>query len=61
MGLTATIIRETPSFAAYFTAYEACCSVFGVGNDETRIGPVLLSGGVAGIVAWIVSLGLTTR
>lgn len=53
-GLSATILREIPSFAGYFAVYEGIKSHL---NSHTTISNTIwnpiLSGGCAGIAAWL--------
>ncbi|KAJ3293135.1 hypothetical protein HDU79_000652 [Rhizoclosmatium sp. JEL0117] len=54
-GLHVTIWRETPSYGAYFAAYEVFSHLFtppGQSLDVPTPG-ILLAGGLAGIVGWL--------
>ncbi|KAI9226092.1 MAG: mitochondrial carrier domain-containing protein [Piptocephalis tieghemiana] len=54
-GLTITLIRDTPSFAAYFGCYEGLKMLMAK-NKEGELGALelLTAGGFAGIAAWLV-------
>jgi len=54
-GLTATIYRETPSYGTYFGVYEFLCRSFKTPSGEVPGSVLLVSGGVAGVVAWSVT------
>ncbi|KAL3895759.1 MAG: hypothetical protein SGCHY_004507 [Lobulomycetales sp.] len=65
-GLSSTIIRETPSYGAYFASFELICRGLGInsgsggGSEEMSSSAadglgVLCAGGTAGIIAWIVT------
>jgi solute carrier family 25 carnitine/acylcarnitine transporter 20/29 len=47
-GMTATIIRDVPSYGVYFGFYEVAKSVLGT----SHVG-LMLAGGTAGVVAWV--------
>ncbi|KAI9349623.1 mitochondrial carrier domain-containing protein [Obelidium mucronatum] len=54
-GLPTTIIRETPSYGAYFASYELFSHLFtppGQSLDTPSPG-LLMAGGLAGIVGWL--------
>ncbi|KAJ3021251.1 UNVERIFIED_CONTAM: hypothetical protein HDU68_009720 [Siphonaria sp. JEL0065] len=54
-GLPTTIIRETPSYGAYFASYEIFSHLFtppGQSLDTPSPG-LLMAGGLAGIVGWL--------
>ncbi|KAJ3276751.1 hypothetical protein HDV01_002804 [Terramyces sp. JEL0728] len=52
-GLPTTIIRETPSYGAYFASYELMCRMIpDVDPNEPSPG-LLLAGGFAGIIGWL--------
>ncbi|XP_045447452.1 mitochondrial basic amino acids transporter [Melitaea cinxia] len=46
-GLVITIVRDSPSFAVYFTAYEAMTR----GSQSAM--QVFAAGGIAGVISWI--------
>ncbi|KAJ3160088.1 hypothetical protein HDU88_008360 [Geranomyces variabilis] len=54
-GLGCTIIRETPSYGAYFASYELLCRLMiPPGEESAEPSPKLLfAGGAAGVVAWL--------
>lgn len=55
-GMGLTVLRETPSFGAYFVGYEAMCQYLHSDKDKPMSTPkLLLAGGFAGICAWIVT------
>lgn len=57
-GLGVTLIRETPSYGAYFVAYEVLCRMLAPeGTDPKDISGVrlMLAGGLGGIVGWSVT------
>lgn len=50
-GFGTTILRETPSYGAYFAAYELLCrTLIPDKNYEGSTGRVLFAGGFAGVV-----------
>ena len=63
LGLNSTMLREVPSYGAYFASYEAFCRLLTptpiVRSDGTKqevdlSGPrLMLAGGLAGIAGWI--------
>lgn len=63
LGLNSTILREVPSYGAYFASYEAFCRFLtppptvlpdGTKKDAELSGPrLMLAGGLAGIAGWI--------
>ena len=63
LGLNSTILREVPSYGAYFAAYEGFCRLLtpapivssdGTKKDAELSGPrLMLAGGLAGIAGWI--------
>ncbi len=53
-GLTATILREIPSFAGYFAVYEGMKSFLNTNTTiHNTIWNPIISGGCAGIAAWL--------
>ena len=58
-GLELTLLREVPSFAAYFATYEYLCNVIVRNSTATMddLSPLALcfAGGISGINAWVVS------
>ncbi|RKP20915.1 mitochondrial carnitine/acylcarnitine carrier protein CACL-like protein, partial [Rozella allomycis CSF55] len=54
-GISATILRETPSYGAYFSSYEYICRKLSKDGDSSQLNPMLLmfAGGMAGICSWI--------
>ncbi|KAG9290464.1 hypothetical protein G9A89_002439 [Geosiphon pyriformis] len=57
-GFTITVLRDTPSFAAYFFVYEGTKRILGSQNNDgvTRQlsnGELLFAGGAAGAACWI--------
>ncbi len=48
-GLSATVLRDVPSFAAYFGAYEALRP----SSPDATPGRLVLAGGLAGVAAWL--------
>jgi len=55
LGFNSTIIREVPSYGAYFASYEAFCRAFAENGDVASLsGPrLMVAGGLAGIAGWI--------
>jgi len=55
-GISATILRETPSYGCYFTTYEWCCN-FMAPEDQTKDdlhwSQLLLAGGLSGVAGWL--------
>ncbi|KAJ3211122.1 hypothetical protein HK099_008094 [Clydaea vesicula] len=55
-GLNSTILRETPSYGAYFASYEFLCrQLIPDGNYDVPSFRLLLAGGFAGVCGWIVT------
>ena len=54
-GFYCTLLREVPSFAVYFSSYYALCEKLGANKGTLSIPKLFLSGGISGILAWIVS------
>lgn len=52
-GLSATILREIPSFAGYFAVYEGLKGYFKTTIIHDSIWSPIISGGFAGIAAWL--------
>jgi solute carrier family 25 carnitine/acylcarnitine transporter 20/29 len=53
-GFLLTCLRETPSFGLYFASYETFCRAFTPADCDIVPTPVLLlSGGLAGMSAWM--------
>ncbi|KCV70556.1 hypothetical protein H696_02902 [Fonticula alba] len=55
-GFTATILRETPSYGAYFAAYAVLCRAMtpeGASVRDLGWGKLLLAGGMAGMAGWL--------
>jgi len=56
-GLNITLLREIPSFAAYFGAYEALKQILSSRHPDNEQRPrtldLLLAGGIAGQLAWV--------
>lgn len=54
-GLPTTLIRETPSYGAYFASYELMSRMFihkDTDTDEPSIA-ILMAGGFAGVIGWL--------
>jgi solute carrier family 25 carnitine/acylcarnitine transporter 20/29 len=60
-GMGSTVLRETPSYGAYFAGYEYFCQLLAPdGGAEYLSGTqLLLAGGFAGIVGWISTYPVT--
>ena len=60
-GLELTLLREVPAFAVYFSSYHYICQsiakYLGNGTTYNNVSPVYLclSGGVSGVLCWIVT------
>lgn len=59
-GMTSTILRDAPAFGGYFMTYHfLTTSVFHVSIEgdyqKSDIAKMLLSGGISGVVSWIVT------
>eukprot|EP01135_Chromosphaera_perkinsii_P000542 Nk52_evm4s123 gene=Nk52_evmTU4s123 len=57
-GMTATVVREAPSYAAYFASYDVLCKLLTPEGKETKdLSPiaVMFAGGIGGIIAWLSS------
>ena len=54
-GFNCTLLREVPSFAVYFASYHGLCKHFQGQSGSISIPKLFLSGGVSGILAWVVS------
>eukprot|EP00128_Syssomonas_multiformis_P010429 Colp12_sorted_trinity150504_noHs@29679 len=55
-GMVPTVVREIPSYAAYFVTYEFSCRALtpdGESVDELSPLALLLAGGLGGIAAWV--------
>ncbi|KAJ3325146.1 hypothetical protein HDV06_004903 [Boothiomyces sp. JEL0866] len=52
-GLPTTIMRETPSYGAYFASYELMCRMIPDVNPNEPSPGLLLAGGFAGIIGWL--------
>merc|ERR1712004_350520 len=52
-GLGLTFLRETPSFAVYFSSYEIMARKFQGDLEECPTWAMLLSGGFAGMFCWL--------
>ncbi|KNC99059.1 uncharacterized protein SPPG_06008 [Spizellomyces punctatus DAOM BR117] len=52
-GIGITIVRDVPSFAAYFGAYEGTKAYLKSHNKELNPLQLILAGGIAGIAAWL--------
>ncbi|KRT83680.1 mitochondrial carrier protein [Oryctes borbonicus] len=52
-GLNITILRELPAFSSYFVTYE--CLTRTSSNSPVSTGTMLVAGGLAGVVSWIIS------
>lgn len=58
-GLPTTMIRETPSYGAYFASYEIFCKMVPGGIDPNKPSfGLLIAGGFAGIVGWLTTYPL---
>jgi len=62
-GMTATVLRDAPAFGGYFMTYHfLTTSVFNVSREgdyqRSDIVKMLMSGGIAGVVSWIVTYPL---
>ncbi|KAI3635244.1 hypothetical protein MIR68_006810 [Amoeboaphelidium protococcarum] len=54
-GFTATVIRDTPSYGAYFVSYEILCRYLappGTDPKELSGARLMLAGGLGGIIGW---------
>ena len=51
-GFPVTIIRETPSYGAYFVSYEMFCRMLKPEDGELTTGRLMLAGGLGGVVGW---------
>ena len=55
-GLGSTLIREVPAFTIYFGSYYYLCDKLGAVKDgKVNILKLLLCGGTAGILSWVLS------
>ena len=52
-GLPTTIIREVPSYGAYFASYEIFCKMIPNSNSNDPSFGLLMAGGFAGVIAWM--------
>ena len=55
-GLPVTVIRETPSYGAYFAAYDALCTWLtpaGTHKSDLSWPRLLLAGGIGGMIGWL--------
>jgi len=61
MGMSSTIYREVPAYAAQFYAYESIRKMMirpGQTEDDLKPYQLMFAGGIAGISAWVVSYPL---
>lgn len=57
-GLPTTLMRETPSYGAYFASYELFCKLIPNSDpNEPSLG-LLMAGGSAGVVGWLTTYPL---
>jgi solute carrier family 25 carnitine/acylcarnitine transporter 20/29 len=54
-GTMLTILRDVPAVSAYFVSFELACNSFSACRDNLAIFNLLVAGGVAGCVSWIVT------
>lgn len=61
-GTGSTLLRDMPGNAAYFATYEICRRQFCAleGKDKPSTPAILLSGGLSGVVNWIVAIPFDT-
>ncbi|KAJ3304259.1 hypothetical protein HDV03_002996 [Kappamyces sp. JEL0829] len=52
-GLPTTLVREIPSYGAYFAAYEVFCRMIPNADPNVPSVGILLAGGFAGVVGWL--------
>jgi solute carrier family 25 (mitochondrial carnitine/acylcarnitine transporter), member 20/29 len=52
-GLPTTLLRETPSYGAYFAAYELFCKLIPNSDPNEPSFGLLMAGGSAGVVGWL--------
>lgn len=55
-GMVATILRETPSYGAYFASYEVVCRLLtpdGASVQELSGTRLMVAGGLSGIAGWL--------
>lgn len=52
-GLPTTIVREVPSYGAYFAAYEVFCKMIPSADPNEPSFGLLMAGGLAGVVGWL--------
>lgn len=56
-GLSSTIGREIPGFSVYITAYSMLCNrATPEGAESCSIPAMLMAGGVAGMLSWMVNI-----
>ena len=55
-GMTATIMREIPGLSVYITSYQWMCDYMTKGNSTSSVPQMLLAGGIAGMLSWIVNI-----
>ena len=51
-GMSVTIVREVPSFAAYFLCYDSLVGALTVKGEQPSTSSILFSGGCAGCASW---------
>ncbi|TPX37983.1 hypothetical protein SmJEL517_g00406 [Synchytrium microbalum] len=54
-GMGSTLWRETPSYGVYFASYEFMVRMAGADGPGISVVPLLMSGGIAGVLAWFVT------
>lgn len=57
-GQTITVMREIPGFATYFGSYEYLLRNFSQGEDEPSAAAILMAGGLAGTLSWVLTYPL---
>ncbi len=54
-GTSLTIIREVPAISSYFVGFELICNSLGSCRDSLTIFNLLMAGGFAGCLSWIMT------
>lgn len=60
-GMSLTLLRDIPAFAAYFGSYDGLCRLLsqsGTPYMDLHTGHLFLAGGLSGMASWIVTYGV---
>ena len=54
-GTGLTILRDVPAVSTYFISFEYICNSYGKARDHIPVTQILMAGGLAGCVSWVVT------